>query len=155
MVKSQIEIEDGYLRAIGEIVVNFSALESAVSEWINSLLLPDEQLGEIVTAEMSFQAKVTLASALCRYKFKDVKGLENLKKLDKLLPRLQDAAYQRNIVVHSHWGFKTGEIRARRSKTSAKRKTGLRFHFHETSVDELNQTADFIEDVLLDAYCVK
>jgi len=147
MVKSEIEIEDKYLRSIGLIVVSFSALESAVSEWINSLLLTEGQLGEIVTAEMSFRAKVTLASSLCRYKFKDSKRLE---KLDKLLRRLQQAECMRNDVVHSYWGFSTGEIRARRSKKTAKIKTGLRFHFQEMTVDELNEIADFIGNVVYD-----
>jgi hypothetical protein len=137
-------IDDGHLKAIGEIVVNFSVLEMELSEWVNSLMLAEGSIGEIVTAEMSYRSKIALASSLCRYRFKDS---ERLDKVDKLLRRLKLAGEQRNNVVHAYWSSGADESKVKRSKKTAKLRQGLRFHVQEMSLEELGEIADLIGNV--------
>jgi hypothetical protein len=63
-----LSIPEEYLAGLGRIAVQFSSLEDIVGYVATLLISRDEDLGSIVTAEMSFRSRLALVSALGRYR---------------------------------------------------------------------------------------
>lgn len=142
-----IPLSDEHLRSIGKITAYFAKLELLVSFCIWSLIEGEQRLGQIVTAELSFSGKVALLSSLYRYR---VNSPERLTELEELLDRVSQAEEKRNAMIHSFWGAGRTKETITRIKTTAKRSKGLKFHFQEMKVQELDEVADFIAGVAYD-----
>ena len=86
-------------RAIGRVTVCFSRLESAVAFFTWCIITPQDQLlGQIITAELSFRARLTLLDAVFRYLENNEKLIDEL---DVLLGQIQHVEDERNRLIHS------------------------------------------------------
>jgi hypothetical protein len=133
-------LSDEHHRAIGRISVNFSDVEAWAGFFIWQLVGPDQLVGQIVTAEMSFSRKLDLLSSLFRHRFKD----ETLReKLSKLVGRLANLEQRRNTTLHSSWLHQSiDRTEATRLKITAKRKKGLQQAKQVIKPAELDALAD-------------
>ena len=156
MAQGFIRLGEEYLTRIGKITVYFNVLEWEVTTCIWYLIevlmkcdphVIDHRVGQMITAELSFQRKIALLSSLYRH-MSDVAGGPH--ELRGLLKRVAQAEGRRNEVVHSFWGgsIKPGTIS--RVKVTAKRRAGLTVQFQQMTVQELDEIADFIESVAYD-----
>lgn len=141
---------DEYLRAIGRITVNFSYLEHVVAFGIISLVSPDQGIGQIITASMSFQQKTATLDALYRYKLTSasVKEPSRAEAMKTLMDRANHGSDERNTFMHSAWTTQEDapEI-VGRLKITAKIGKGLTHHAPQVSVEQLNGLADELATV--------
>ncbi|MHB9052410.1 MAG: hypothetical protein ACYC5F_00240 [Thermoleophilia bacterium] len=132
---------------LAESIVWFQHIEATLS--ICSAIFADmeEEIGEIVTSEMSFRARVATLSAPAThhsatdYLHDDIKGL---------LRRLRWAEEERNRLVHSMWdlnGKKPGAIQ--RTK-KAIRKNKHREEFEDFVPDDLQDLRNLFEGINTD-----
>lgn len=147
MAEVGLDVSDDHLRSIGRVVVNFAVLEGFLSFVIRILMKTERDVGEIVTAQLSFAQRVTAASSLFMHR---LNSAEKLTEWKELLVRVEQAGAKRNAVVHSVWILGETPDRARRLGTTAKRKDGLKFHYDQRTVAELDEDAYFIAKVTSD-----
>lgn len=88
------------LSRLGESIVHFQHIEEVLSRCIIAMLSRDRTLGDIVTAELSFRAKVGVYTALFLYRSK-LRALP--KDVSEVLGRVRAAEQRRNTIVHSLW----------------------------------------------------
>ena len=116
-------ISDKHCRTIGKISVAFAEIESWVGFFVWALIGPEQHIGQMVTAEMSFSRQLDLLSSLFQYRCDDPEKLDDLK---ALILRLTELEQQRNTVLHSLWIRQSSNpSEAARLKITAKRKKGL------------------------------
>jgi hypothetical protein len=130
------ELRDEYYRAIGQIVVKYSALEQMVTYLVTQLIANNHQVGDIVTAEISFSKKLALLSCLHRLRQKDQSRIDLLDKAIGQIGTLED---RRNQVIHSNWEFNDKELLVNRYKVTARKNKGLRYNLKPTPIQELKQ----------------
>lgn len=111
--------------ALGEALVWFEELDDQLSAGISFLVGRGDDVGQIVTAGLSFRAKPDLFGALFRNKRPQS---ENLERLDALLGACQQIEQKRNEVVHSRWLHDLDGFGMTRTKVTAHRKRGLQRH---------------------------
>lgn len=111
MFEGQGKIPDEYLRAIGQVVLTWNSLEALVHLALVKLLGSDSLEGRshAVFAPMSFPQKLDVLTTLMdqmeipanhpfgRYK-------------TEVHPLLTEAQAQRDLLLHSLWGVKDGEV---------------------------------------------
>ena len=132
--------QDQLFRAIGRISAYSNGLELYISALIWCLIGAGQQVGEIVTSELSFRNLLALLSSL--YRFRKTKQ-EDIEKLDSLLKRASALEEQRNQVVHSTWAINMSDPNSlSRYKVTAKQKSGLKHTVEEKTIEELNHIAD-------------
>jgi hypothetical protein len=94
-----------------ECLVWFQHIENTLGICICAFGAIDEEIGQIITAEMSFRAKVSVLGALAS----NASGQEDLHEdIKDLLNRVRWAEQERNRLVHSIWDLcdkKPGTIR--------------------------------------------
>jgi hypothetical protein len=95
-------MRDEQLKAIGRVVVNFSGLEFFYEVLAWSLASMSQDVGLIVTSELSFQQKRNLVCALTRESLKlhPAAALE----IDELAKESRKIEEERNRIMHSLWG---------------------------------------------------
>jgi hypothetical protein len=142
----QHPVTDRHLRQIGDITVSFALVENVMQGLAWSLIGRDQQVGQIVTAELSFQRLRALTLSLYRVKRGDDPGFDTLK---ELMGRAATVEQDRNRIVHSVWGAGKGET-ITRIKATAKEKQGLRFGFEEVTEDDLRQLGDALKELAHD-----
>ncbi len=147
MGKLELPVSDEHLKSIGRITVNFALLEEILSLCIRALIKSEQQVGHILTAELSLKQKVALFSSLYKYR---VHNTEEPPELKKLLSRVAQAEEKRNTTIHALWSTGSTKEMVTRVKITAKRSSGLKFHFREMSVQDLDEIANFIADVTND-----
>jgi hypothetical protein len=106
------------------------------------LMTGDQLIGQIVTAELSFQVLANVLGSLGRYRVKDQALLAQL---DSLIARASELEAKRNTYVHSVWGDNLGAGGRRRLKITAKRRKGLDWQVEDVPVSTLNGVADQLE----------
>ncbi len=112
-------ISEQHYRAIGRISVMFSDVEIWTSAIIWQLIGPDQSVGQMVTAGMSFPRQLDLLASLFRHRFPDP---SLTKALGALIKRISELEQKRNAVLHSSWILQTSERNeAIRFKITAKR----------------------------------
>jgi hypothetical protein len=86
---------------LGQEIVEFQLLETQIKVAIGLLLhSKDPALGQLVTAQLDFNAKLGLLSALFAHRYPD----SNLKsELHKILSDCDERRQARNRIVHSYW----------------------------------------------------
>ena len=133
-------IGDEHCLAIGRISVAHAELEHWSSAFVWALIGPEQEVGQMVTAEMSFSRQLDLLGALFQFRCVDQKRRTEL---DALLARLAGLEQQRNTTLHSLWLRTWKEpARATRLKITAKRKKGLAHSKTFHTAGELNALAE-------------
>jgi hypothetical protein len=135
--------------AIGRITLWFSQLEDNLSTAVHRLLKLDLEMGEIVTSELSFKAKVHLMASLARKHIPtrrfNTGDIDAEELLDELVARCFKAEELRNQVLHSSWiGPFLSDGKVFRRKVTAKASRGLHVHQEEMDAGYLLDVADFI-----------
>jgi hypothetical protein len=136
-------IGTAHLVALGKSTANFSQLEDELCRFIWYLLGPDEQLGQVVTAELSFRGLVNLAGALARHRTADPGTLQEV---EAGLARAIQAETERNIMVHSTWFGHHTEDEVSRTKLTAKRAHGRKVDFEMVTPGAIEDVATHIAE---------
>lgn len=153
MDKLEAAAHDERLKAIGQITLNFSMLQWSISYFIwllignNEVSVEQQTLGETITAQLSFQRLLDLLSSLFRHRTTNPEVIEEL---DALLTRASQARDKRNLVIHSYWVAASSVETIIRCKTTAKQRQGLKHQSEQMGAEDLNDIADFIEEVAYD-----
>ena len=84
-----MSISNNHCLAIGRITVAFAELESWLSSFIWALIGPEQHIGQMVTAEMSFSRKLDLLGSLFQYRCKDTQECNKLKVLVSQISELE------------------------------------------------------------------
>jgi hypothetical protein len=116
-----MKYDDGFLRTVGLVTVDFSAVETetATLAW---WMLPTSLIGSIITAELSLRGLRNLVLALFRHRNPPE---AEVAELQALMKRVEAAEIQRNRIVHSLWvPVDTGLLR---HKLSAKGQLNITF----------------------------
>lgn len=156
--------ETGYLERVGEpdelsavmgrITMKFQYLENRIEEIIITKLLKlDQDVGMIITAELSFKNKVNLLASLShklsvsrRFNFTPGMEEEHLKQLIKSLFRCEEL---RNSMIHStiENNYHTNQIT--RTKITSKAKHGLRIVKQNVDIPYLFDVSDYMSQIEL------
>lgn len=135
--------EEGLAR-LGECIVQFQRIEDGLSICISAMIGRSRKVGEIVTSEMSFRARVSVFAAL----FLRTLRKESLPDdIVELIHRLSWAEQQRNTLVHSLWDASESKPDSIRREKRAIRKrvfTVAEEHFTPDELDDLNRTFEGI-----------
>jgi hypothetical protein len=152
LVQSLNSWEDGLAR-LGECVVQFQRIEDFVAIRISAMLGRSRRVGEIVTTEMSFRARVSVFGALFAHCMKSEKLPEDVQ---ELISRIHWAEQQRNTLVHSLWDASEAEPDSilRRKKTVRK---GLFLVAEEHyTPEDLEELHGIFEGIVTDLfYCLR
>ena len=138
MVQSLTSWEDGLAR-LGECIVQFQRIEDALSVCISAMVGRSRKVGEIITAEMSFRARVATFGALFAHSLKSSTLPEDI---TELISRLHWAEQQRNTLVHSLWDASETKPDSILRKKKAIRKSNLAIseeHFTPEDIEDLNR----------------
>jgi hypothetical protein len=119
---------------LGETVLWFEELDDQLSTAISFLLRRGDQVGRIVTCELSFRAKLNLFEALFRNERPDSKNLDDLRELCRSCSQIEE---KRNQVIHSNWRSVINGPGVTRLKYTARGKHGLREHSENFSLNQV------------------
>jgi hypothetical protein len=142
----KINISDEVLAEIGKITITFSYIEDSLANIIGKILTVNGQrheLGNIVTAELSFKQLISTLSSLLLFALG--KDNEYVAQFEHVKPLLFKAEQARNIVVHSVWGGKSDSSNPNeivRIKATAKHKKGLRKDFVHMGLNDICKITD-------------
>jgi hypothetical protein len=137
------------LARLGECLAYFQRIEEALSLAIAALMGSSRKIGEIVTSEMSFRAKIAVYSALCHHALRAEKLPEDLQ---QLVGRLHWAEQERNTIVHSLWDISEKYPETmQREKTSSKRGRIAKTEEHLTPED-LEDLRDLFDGIVADLF---
>jgi len=131
----QHPVPDEHLKHIGDMTVSFAMLESIIQLHTGMLFADKQRIGQIVTAELSFNKLRALLISLYLERFGED---DDFKTLRTLLQRAATAEERRNQITHSIWGAGDGAETITRIKTTAKEKHGMRFHEESVSSGDLS-----------------
>jgi len=132
--------EDGLAR-IGEVIVHFQRIEEAISQCIAAMVSRERRIGEIVTSELSFRAKVDVFRALFLHR-------SRLANLPSDIGRFHAAEQRRNVIVHSCWDANYHKpTTIKRQKVACKSKKGLHKVTEEIEPEELEEDIRDFEGV--------
>ena len=145
---------DSFSTGIGRVVLNFSALEGALSIAIARCLSLDAPLGKIVTAELSFKLKVHMLSSLVRHLAPHAKFNVGIDEPIQCWSKISSQCFRgeelRNQVLHSQWsGAYLRDMKAHRHKVTAKATRGLAEHIEIVDSSRLLDIADYIVNVTI------
>ena len=143
-------LSDEHLKAIGRVVVYFSLLDEALSFRICSLIGYQNNIGNVITAELSFKQKVNLFSSLFCHLQKTTQEPSELK---SLIDRISTAEEERNKILHSLWVVGTSSDMVIRLKATAKRRkgqSGFKAQAKPMLLQDINRIADSILDLFYD-----
>lgn len=143
LVQSLTSWEDGMAR-LGECIVQFQRIEDSIAVCISAMVGRSRKVGEILTAEMSFRARVSTFGALFAHTLKSDALPEDIA---ELISRLHWAEQQRNTLVHSLWDASESNPDSVRREKRSIRKNKLAVaeeHFTPDDLDELNRSFEGI-----------
>lgn len=109
--------------AIGDVIIAFEELDDAISFAISGILNRGDEIGRIVTSQLSFRAKVDMFGALVK---RDRPKSILAELIDELCAGCLSVEEERNKIVHSKWRREFDEPGMRRSKFTARVKHGLK-----------------------------
>lgn len=127
-------VSDEHLKHIGDITVSFSLLELIIQLFIGSLISDQQQIGKIITSELSFRNLRSLLISLYLERFGKDNDFDALQNLMKESGKVED---RRNQLIHSTWGASYGESSITRFKNTSKEKQGYKYVIEELSAAEL------------------
>jgi len=136
-----------FLAALGLITFNFQNFEKEIEFLAWALIGSDQEIGQIVTSQMSFRKLCDTLGSLIRYRTSDA---ELISELDGLLDKAAKIEQERNTIVHSAWFWSMahdpkGAIT--RLKITAKGDKGLKHQYQSVQVSDLSSIASSIKSV--------
>jgi hypothetical protein len=151
---------DQFSSAIGSVAVSFAHLEDGISKKISQLLiLEDDNIATIVTANLTFRNKLDLLASLIRHRLPRTKfntGRNNPDGvLNELISVLATCSELRNRIIHSSWeGSFYRDGRIVRKKITARSRKGLRIQTEELDPGMIQDLSDYIiyGDYILDEF---
>jgi len=126
---TQHPVPENILKHIGDIIVSFALIEYSIQILIWSLINEHQRLGQIVTAELSFNTLISLVISL--YKDRHGNDDDDFEILGDLMKRANDLQDKRNRICHSIWGAGRKDGSVIRFKTTAKQKAGIKLKYEE------------------------
>jgi hypothetical protein len=136
---AQLEVWYSAMSSFGECIVWFQHIEHTLCTCISALAGMTEEIGQIVTSEMSFRVRVTIYSALAQ----NLAGQDALPEdLAELVKRLRWAEEERNRLVHSVWDLCEENPGTLRREKNALRKNKFKAdveNFHPEDFEELQR----------------
>lgn len=135
---------DKFDASLGSIVEGFSFLERTLSNVIILLLDVTNEVGNIITAELSYKNKINLFSSLFKNNIDIFKKVQSdiETQFKELLSLCNKAEEIRNQIIHSSYVANRYRV-----KVTAKAKKGLNKHVEEVNPDYLLDIYDFIVNV--------
>jgi hypothetical protein len=120
-----MEPEPGHTieHAIGDVIIGFEELDDTISGAISGILNRGEDIGRIVTSQLSFRSKVDMFGALIKH---DRPNSTLAKLIDDLCVGCVSIEEERNKIVHSKWRRDFELPGIQRSKFTARAKHGLK-----------------------------
>jgi hypothetical protein len=109
--------------ALGEVIISFEELDDMLATSISFMLRRGDEVGRIVTAPLSFRAKVDMFGALFKA---DRPQSTILDLINQLCAGCLQIEEQRNKIVHSKWRNTLDNKALSRSKFTARAKHGLK-----------------------------
>jgi len=135
------------LTKLGECIVQFQRIEEVLSICISSMIGRSRIIGEIVTTEMSYRAKVSVYRALFIYHY----GSDLLHKdISELLARLNWAEQERNSMVHSLWDASEKFPETIKRSKAACSKKGLKVNMEHITPEDIEDLANLYEGIATD-----
>jgi hypothetical protein len=148
LVRALTSWEEGLAR-LGECIIQFQRIEDALSICISAMIGRSHKVGEIVTSEMSYRARVSVYGALLLHSLKADALPEDVMELIK---RLYWAEQERNTLVHSLWDASESQPDSIRREKKAIRKRvfgSAEEYFTPGDLDELNR---IFEGIITDLF---
>src|SRR5271154_5099403 len=99
--KIKPRISDEQCELIGELIINWSRLESALEALISYFLKLAQEDGRIVTATLDARPKVRMIRALAAL---HIRSITIKKKLPGVLANIEKRQEDRNFIAHGQWG---------------------------------------------------
>lgn len=132
---------DKFDASLGRIVEGFSFLERTLSNVIILILDVTNEIGNIITAELSYKNKINLFSSLFKNNIDIFKKVHSdiETQFTELLSLCNKAEEIRNQIIHSSYVSDRYRV-----KVTAKAKKGLNKNVEEVNPDHLLNIADFI-----------
>lgn len=129
---------------LGQVVQAFAFLERTISNVIKMMLGVPDDIGDIITAELSYRNKLDMFSSLLRYNVKKYKDFdEDIEtRFRELLSLCSTAGGQRNRIIHSD--FAANKFRL---QITAKARHGLQKRKIAMKAKDLLDIADFIASI--------
>jgi len=132
---------------LGECIVQFQRIEEVLSICISAMVGRTKTIGRIVTAEMSYRAKVSVYRAL----FIHHSGANPLHEdISDLVRRLTWAEQERNQLVHSLWDASEELPETIKRSKAACRKQGLKVDQEHIAPEDLEDLANLYEGIATD-----
>jgi hypothetical protein len=141
------DVGEKHLIALGKITVNFQLVEHHLAKLIWALLASDLEVARTVTAELSFRTLVAVASSLYRLR---VSKPASISAMEDVMRRACKAEEKRNTMIHSTWIAGDPSEDPGRLKSTAKLKHGLKHHYEEVPVKDLERIATDLSEVAFD-----
>jgi hypothetical protein len=141
-------LSDEFLKQLGRVTANFATLEFYLAFAVTGLIGPEQAIGQMITSEMSFKAKLALLNSLLKFKLsaqhKPVAGCEA--ELIDLVRVITNIEGKRNHYMHSAWVLADGQDpdKPTRLKITAKQKKGLHQYSEDVGAEDLQAFADEI-----------
>jgi hypothetical protein len=143
MNSSSATEEDELLRALGSLVVNFSALEESLHDAIFIAAGGNDPVVSVLTSRMSFSTLVRKFGAVCVTVKPPLDASGDIQKFCNVLNAINEA---RNDLIHSAWSSNGPAGMPRRHKMSADVKKGLRLNPTDVPVSEIRDLIGKMED---------
>jgi hypothetical protein len=130
----QLEAWEAAMAAFGECIAWFQHIERTLCTCISAMAGMTEEVGLIVTSEMSYRIRVATYAGLAQY----LSGTSELSKdLAELVKRLRGAEEQRNRLVHSTWDLSEEDPGVLLREKGALRKNVYAAHVENFKPDDL------------------
>lgn len=127
-----VTIPDDYLLAIGKVCVQWGNLEAIMELTIAKLASMDiwDARSKIVLNHMAWPMRMDIFTSLANHLMADY---PRLKEYQTVATHLRKAQKGRNRIVHSHWGFEDGKVKAQRASARGE----LKLSVEEITTEEL------------------
>lgn len=134
---------------LGKCLVEFQRIEETLSMCISAMVGRNHRIGEIITCEMSFRARVAVFAAL----FTELLEKPKLPKdVDDFIKKIYWAEQERNTLTHSVWDASPNEPESIvRSKRAIRKKIYSRVS-ENYSPDDLFELTEIFEGICTDLW---
>jgi hypothetical protein len=131
--KAVVTLPDAYLIGIGKVCVQWGNLEAVMEVVLVKLSGMDlwDARSKIMLNHMAWPMRMDIFTSMANQLMPDY---PRLKEYQAVASHLKKAQEGRNRVVHSHWGFEDGKVKAARASARGK----LKFSLDEITIEELD-----------------
>lgn len=139
-----------HLIQLGRIVVNFSSLELHLKFVTYGLISNNQQIGQTILANMSFNAILNTFGSLLVIEFKDKSIVDEFK---ELINSINEVNEKRNKIIHSYWMLDetNNEVSIMKQKSNGLK--GIKIDKSTFSESDIKKVAD--EIIILTNYLME